>query len=58
MIALFKYLKGCHTEEGQDLLSIITECRTHKNGLKLKEARFWLTIRKNFPTVRAVQQWN
>ena len=27
VIALFKYLKGCHTEEGQDLFSIIPECR-------------------------------
>ena len=35
MIALFKYLKGCHTEEGQDIFSIITECRTHNNGFKL-----------------------
>ena len=48
MIALFKYLKGCHTEEGQDLFSIIPECRTRSNGLKLKQARFWLNIRKNF----------
>ena len=33
MIALFKYLKGCRTEEGQDLFSIIPECRTRNNGL-------------------------
>ena len=25
MIALFKYLKGCHREEGQDLFSVIPE---------------------------------
>ena len=25
IIALFKYLKGCHTEEGQDLFSILPE---------------------------------
>ena len=54
MIALFKYLKGCHTEEGQDLFSIISEYRICNNGLKLKNARFWLNIRKNFLTVRAV----
>ena len=54
MIALFKYLKGCHPEEGQDLFLIIPECRTHNNGLKLKETRFWLNIRKNLLTVRAV----
>ena len=56
MIALFKYLKGCHTEEVQDLFSIIPECRTRNNGLRLQEARFWLNIRTNFLTVRAVQQ--
>ena len=32
MITLFKYLKGCHTEEGQDLFSIILECRTRNSG--------------------------
>ena len=37
-IALFKYLKGSHTEEGQELFSIIPECRTRNNGLKLQEA--------------------
>ena len=58
MTALFKYLKGCHGEEGQDLFLIIPECRTHNNGLILKEARFRLNIRKNFLIVRAVQQWN
>ena len=58
MIALFKYLKGCHTEEGQDLFSILPECRTRDHGLKLQEARFWLDVRKDFLTVRAVQQWN
>ena len=58
MIALFKYLKDCHTEEGQDIFSIIPVCRACNNGLKLKEARFQLNIRKNILTVRAVQQWN
>ena len=54
MIALFKYFKGHHTEKGQDLFSVIPECRTHNNGLKLRDARFRLNIRKNFLTVRAV----
>ena len=58
MIALFKYLRGCHTEEGQDLFSILPECRTRNKGLKRQEARFRLDIRKNFLTVRAVRQWN
>ena len=51
MIALFKYLKGCHTEEGEDLFSVSPEFRTLNNGLKLKEAKFWLNLRKkNFLT--------
>ncbi|XP_061465222.1 uncharacterized protein LOC133376667 isoform X2 [Rhineura floridana] len=53
-IAFFKCLKGCHTEEGQDLFSIVPECKTQNNGLKLQEARFQLNIKKNILTVRAV----
>ena len=56
MIALFKYLKGCHTEKGQDLFSTLPESRN--NGFKLQEAGFRLDIRKNSLTVRAVRQWN
>ena len=48
MVAFFKYLKGCHTEEGRDLFSIFPESTTRNNGLKLQEARFRLDIRKNF----------
>ena len=54
MIALFKYLKCCHTEEGQDLFSILPELRTQNNGLKVQETTFWLDVRKNILTVRAV----
>ena len=57
-LALFKDLKGCHTEEGQDLFSILPEYRTQNNAFKLQEARFLLDIRKNFLTVRAVRQRN
>ena len=34
MIALFKDLKGRHTEEGRDLFSILPQCRTLNHGLK------------------------
>ena len=47
MITLFKYLKGCHTEEGQDFFLTLPVCRTRNNGIKRQEARFWLDIRKN-----------
>uniref|UniRef100_A0A670HQL2 Glycerophosphodiester phosphodiesterase domain containing 4 n=1 Tax=Podarcis muralis TaxID=64176 RepID=A0A670HQL2_PODMU len=58
MIAMFKYIKGCHIEEGERLFSAAPEKRTRSNGSKLQERRFHLNIRKNFLTVRAVRQWN
>ncbi|KAF7243358.1 Collagen alpha-1(XXIV) chain [Varanus komodoensis] len=58
MISLYKYLKGCHKEEGQDLFLLMPECRTRNNQFKLQQPRFRLDIRKNFLTVRAIQQWN
>uniref|UniRef100_A0A670KJQ5 Reverse transcriptase domain-containing protein n=1 Tax=Podarcis muralis TaxID=64176 RepID=A0A670KJQ5_PODMU len=54
MIAMFKYIKGCHIEEGERLFSAAPEKRTRSNGSKLQERRFHLNIRKNFLTVRAV----
>ena len=47
MIALFKDLKGCHTEEGQGLFSILPECRARIHGLNFQEARFQLDVMKN-----------
>lgn len=32
MIVIFKYWKVCHTEEGNDLISVIPECRTQNNN--------------------------
>lgn len=58
MIAVFRYIKGCHREDGQELFSMATETRTRNNGYKLQLPRFHLNIRKNFLTVRSVQQWN
>ena len=49
------YLKGCHTEEDQDLFLIIPDYRIHNNGLKLQEVRFQLNIKKNVLTVKAVR---
>ena len=47
-IALFKYLKDSHIEEGQDSFLAIPEGRACNDRLKLQEARFRLNIRKNF----------
>uniref|UniRef100_A0A670HT18 Reverse transcriptase domain-containing protein n=1 Tax=Podarcis muralis TaxID=64176 RepID=A0A670HT18_PODMU len=35
MIAMFKYIKGCHIEEGERLFSAAPEKRTRSNGSKL-----------------------
>uniref|UniRef100_K7F118 Reverse transcriptase domain-containing protein n=1 Tax=Pelodiscus sinensis TaxID=13735 RepID=K7F118_PELSI len=50
MIAVFRYLKGCHKEEGENLFILASEDRTRSNGLNLQQGRFKLDIRKNFLT--------
>ena len=58
MIAVFRCLKGCHKEEGENLFILASEDRTRSNGLKLQQGRFRLDIRKKFLTVRVVKHWN
>ncbi|XP_062830616.1 V-set and transmembrane domain-containing protein 5 isoform X1 [Anolis carolinensis] len=58
MIAMYKYVKESHREEGASLFSAALQTRTWNNGFKLQERRFHLNIRKNFLTVRAVWKWN
>ncbi len=49
MIAVFKYLKGCHREEGEELFDIATDTSSRNNGYKLQLPRVHLNIRKNLP---------
>ena len=58
MIAVFRYLKGCHKEEGENLFILASGDRTRSNRVKLQQRRFRLDIRKKFLTVRVVKHWN
>ena len=48
-------LKGDYRKEGEGLFTRACRDRTRGNGIKLKEGRFRLDIRRKFFTVRVVR---
>ena len=57
LIVAFQYLKGVYKQEGQ-LFTMVGSDRTRGNGLKLRQGKFSLDIRRKFFAQRVVKHWN
>ena len=51
-------MKGAYKEEGEQLLTRVDSDRTRGNGLKLRQGRLRLDIRRKFFTQRVVTHWD
>ena len=58
LIVTFQYLKGSHKKDGEGLFTWVDNDRTRGSGLKLREDRIRLDIRRKFFTLRVVRHWN
>ena len=52
LIVAFQYLKGAYKQEGEQLFMRVDSDRTRENGLKLRQGRFRLDIKRRFFTQR------
>ena len=57
LIVAFQYLKGAYKQEGEQLCLRVDSDRTRGNGLKLRQGKFRLHMRKFF-TQKVVTHWN
>ena len=48
LIVAFQYLKGAYQQKGEQLFTRVDTDRTRGNGLKLRQGRFRLDIRRKF----------
>jgi len=58
LIVAFQYLKGAYKQEGERLFTRVDNDRTRGKGLKLRQGRFRLNMRRKFFTQRVVTHWN
>ena len=54
LIVAFQYLKGVYKQEGEWLFMRMDSDRTRGNGVKLRQGRFRLDMRRRFFTERVV----
>ena len=58
LIVAFQYLKRSYKKEGEGLFTRVDTDRTRGDGLKLRQGRFRLDIRRKFFTQRVGKHWN
>ncbi|KAK4825017.1 hypothetical protein QYF61_023021 [Mycteria americana] len=58
LIVAFQYIKRAYKKDRERLFTKACSDRTSDNGLKLKEGRFRLDIRKKFLMMRAARHWS